>query len=169
MNNNLVTEQDIRMPQFRDAKLEDLEFDASGEVVRKDRFEKSMRRISSMMHGVNGLSARSGWTCEQVVNAVEELKAKLERLKSLILALELAPQDAEFYNPESKEYVKNIDKDAWEKDKKDSNSLIGFESCKHDEEWSENSAWFEYINVLVSIADLKAEISSIARGANEDT
>lgn len=35
-----VTEQDIRLPQFRDAKLEDLEFDASGEVVRKDRFEK---------------------------------------------------------------------------------------------------------------------------------
>ena len=71
MSKNLVTEQDIRLPQFRDAKLEDLEFDASGEVVRKDRFEKSMRKISSMLHGVNGLSARGSWTCEQVVEAVQ--------------------------------------------------------------------------------------------------
>lgn len=70
MNKNPVTEQDIRLPQFRDAKLEDLEFDGSGEVVRKDRFEKSMRKLSGMLHGVNGLSARSGWTCEQVVEAV---------------------------------------------------------------------------------------------------
>ena len=70
MSKDRVTEQDIRLPQFKDAKLEDLEFDASGEVVRKDRFEKSMRKISSMLHGVNGLSPSRNWTCEQVVEAV---------------------------------------------------------------------------------------------------
>lgn len=66
-----VTERDIRLPQFQDAKLEDLEFDASGEVVRKDRFERAIRKISSMLHGVNGLSPRDSWTCEQVVEAVQ--------------------------------------------------------------------------------------------------
>ncbi len=71
MSEKQVTERDIRLPQFRDANLEDLEFDGSGEVVRKDRFEKSMRKIQGMLHGVNGLSARSSWTCEQVVEAVE--------------------------------------------------------------------------------------------------
>ncbi|WP_180076890.1 hypothetical protein [Acinetobacter sp. YH12251] len=76
MSKDQVTERDIRLPQFKDANLEDLEFDASGEVVRKDRFEKSMRKISSMLHGVNGLSPRDGWTCEQVVEAV---KIVLER------------------------------------------------------------------------------------------
>lgn len=67
-----VTELDLRMPEFRDPKLklEDLEFDGSGQVVRKDRFEKAMRKISGMLHGVNGLSAREGWTCDQVVEAV---------------------------------------------------------------------------------------------------
>lgn len=74
MNKQQVTEQDLRMPQFRTAKIEDLEFDASGEVVRKDRFEKSMRTISGILNGVNGLSPRTSWTCEQVVEAVRMLK-----------------------------------------------------------------------------------------------
>lgn len=70
-----VTELDLRRPEFQDPKLtpEHFEFDADGCVVRKDRFEKSMRKISSMLHGVNGLSARASWTCEQVVEAVRIL------------------------------------------------------------------------------------------------
>ena len=75
-NKDQVTERDIRLPQFKDSKQEDLEFDGTGEVVRKDRFETSMRKISGMLHGVNGLSSRSSWTCEQVVEAV---KIVLER------------------------------------------------------------------------------------------
>lgn len=73
MSKNQVTERDIRLPQFKDSDVADLEFDATGDVVRKDRFEKSMRKISSMLHGVNGLSARASWTCEQVVEAVRIL------------------------------------------------------------------------------------------------
>ena len=69
-----VTERDIRLPQFQDAVLEDLEFDASGDVVRKDRFEKAIRKISSMLHGINGLSPCESWTVEQVVEAVRMLK-----------------------------------------------------------------------------------------------
>ncbi|OIH08616.1 hypothetical protein A7M79_07320 [Acinetobacter baumannii] len=70
MSKEVVTERDIRLPEFKDAKLEDLEFDGSGKVVRKDRFETSMRKISGMLSGVNGLGPRSPWTCEQVVEAV---------------------------------------------------------------------------------------------------
>lgn len=71
MSKEIVTEKDIRMPEFKDANIEDLEFDASGNVVRKDRFETSMRKISGMLRGVNGLDASSTWTCEQVVEAVK--------------------------------------------------------------------------------------------------
>lgn len=73
---NQVTELDLRMPEFRDPKLklEDLEFDADGQVVRKDRFERAVRQISGILHGVNGLSASTGWTCDQVIEAVRQLR-----------------------------------------------------------------------------------------------
>ena len=38
MSTKAVTEADFRRPQFRDAKIEDYEFDGSGELARKDRF-----------------------------------------------------------------------------------------------------------------------------------
>jgi hypothetical protein len=41
-----VTERDFRMPQFRDAKVEDYEFRDDGKVVRKDRWEMGLRRIA---------------------------------------------------------------------------------------------------------------------------
>jgi hypothetical protein len=40
-----VTERDVRMPQFQDADLADLEFREDGQVVRKDRWEMALRRI----------------------------------------------------------------------------------------------------------------------------
>lgn len=44
-----VTERDIRMPEFRDANLEDLEFMGDGKVVRKDRWETGIRKIRSAL------------------------------------------------------------------------------------------------------------------------
>ena len=44
-----VTERDIRLPEFRDAKLEDLEFRGDGKVVRKDRWETAIREIRSIL------------------------------------------------------------------------------------------------------------------------
>lgn len=41
-----VTEEDIRMPEFIGASLEDLEFRADGKIVRKDRWEQGIRRIA---------------------------------------------------------------------------------------------------------------------------
>lgn len=68
-----VTELDLRRPEFQDPKLkpEHFEFDSTGEVVRKDRFERGMRKIASILHGVNGLSPSGSWNVEQVVEAVQ--------------------------------------------------------------------------------------------------
>lgn len=48
-----VSERDVRMPEFREANLDDLEFDGTGEVVRKDRWEMAIRSIVGMLedHG----------------------------------------------------------------------------------------------------------------------
>lgn len=161
-----VTEQDIRLPQFRDAKLEDLEFDASGEVVRKDRFEKSMRTISSRLHGINGLSARSSWTCEQVVEAVKITITNLTRLKELTIALNSFPDGAEFYHPENKTYIKNIDQEHLEEARKepDLSHLINHETLDVNDsnKWKPDSGFLEYIDVLLSTEDIKKEILKIA-------
>jgi hypothetical protein len=42
-----VTERDLRMPEFRDAKPEELEFRDDGALVRKDRWESGVRRIAN--------------------------------------------------------------------------------------------------------------------------
>lgn len=155
-----VTERDIRLPQFKDAELNDLEFDSSGEVVRKDRFEKSMRKIQGMLHGVNGLSARSGWTCEQVVEAVKIAIKDFEELKAFVVALKLFPIDAEFYHPENKEYIKNIDQEMLEMARNDeaNRDLINFDYCKFGNNWETSSAFIDYINVLMSKKDLEDKI-----------
>lgn len=44
-----VTERDLRMPEFRDAKLEELEFREDGTLVRKDRWETTVRDIVSFL------------------------------------------------------------------------------------------------------------------------
>ena len=67
--NRAVTERDIRLPEFKDAKLEDLEFRDDGRVVRKDRWEMGVRRIASAV----GLNARESWEIGQVVVTVAEL------------------------------------------------------------------------------------------------
>lgn len=46
-----VTEFDLRKEEFKDPKLkpEMFEFDSTGEVVRKDRFEIGMRKIQGIL------------------------------------------------------------------------------------------------------------------------
>lgn len=165
---NQVTELDLRMPEFRDPKLklEDLEFDADGQVVRKDRFERAMRQISGILHGVNGLSARSSWTCDQVVEALNIQLKKFKHLEKLILIADFAPDDAEFYHPENQCYVKNIDQEhlAIARSKPSESHLINFEFFELGEEWELNSACLEYVNVLVTIGEVKQKIISVLSG-----
>lgn len=50
-----VTERDFRMPEFRDAKVEDYEFrKGDGKLVRKDRWERGMRSVAFMLFDDTG-------------------------------------------------------------------------------------------------------------------
>lgn len=69
---NEVTERDIRLPEFRDAKLEELEFRADGKVVRKDRWETAIYKIRSLL-GDN----RREFEIHDVVGAVRALVATI--------------------------------------------------------------------------------------------
>ncbi|MDU9399010.1 hypothetical protein [Pseudomonas sp. zfem003] len=47
-----VTELDFRMPEFRNAKVEDYEFRQDGKLVRKDRWERGIHTIRAIIgHG----------------------------------------------------------------------------------------------------------------------
>lgn len=73
MSKEQVTERDIRMPEFKDAKLEDLEFRDDGKVVRKDRWETGIRSIRSILGDY-----RREFEISDVVNAVRALVATIE-------------------------------------------------------------------------------------------
>ncbi len=64
-----VTERDLRIPEFIDAKVEDLEFREDGTVVRKDRWERGFRKIAYAM----GHSPRAGFEIEDVADRVVTL------------------------------------------------------------------------------------------------
>lgn len=65
-----VTEQDFRMPEFRDAKPEEYEFRVDGKLVRKDRWERGITRIVSIV----GRSVRE-FEIDDVVEDVRNLVA----------------------------------------------------------------------------------------------
>lgn len=67
-----VTERDIRVPEFRDAKLEDLEFRGDGKVVRKDRWETGIHRIRMALG-----DRRREFEIDDVCQAVEALIASI--------------------------------------------------------------------------------------------
>lgn len=59
MSTTEVTERDFRMPQFRDAKPEDYERREDGEIVRKDRWETTVRAIATKI----GVDPREEFEC----------------------------------------------------------------------------------------------------------
>lgn len=64
-----LCEDDFRMPEFRGAKLEDYERRDDGKIVRKDRWEKGMRRIAYAL----GFNGREGFEIEDVIEKVRQL------------------------------------------------------------------------------------------------
>lgn len=70
MAGRIVTERDFRLPEFRDANVEDYEFRGDGKLVRKDRWE---RAIGTIRHLV-GLTGRE-FEIPDVVDAVRQLAA----------------------------------------------------------------------------------------------
>ena len=64
-----ITERDFRLPEFLDSKVEDYEQRSDGAVVRKDRWERAVREICSLV----GLSVRE-FEIDDVVEAVSKLQ-----------------------------------------------------------------------------------------------
>ena len=68
MTSRKVTEQDFRLPEFRDAIPDDYEFRADGKLVRKDRWEKGILSIVGVLGG-----SRRDFEIRDVVTQVERL------------------------------------------------------------------------------------------------
>lgn len=64
------TDDDFRLPEFRGAKIEEYEFDSTGQLVRKDRFKTSMFAIAESLD-IN--CRREGWKCDDAVEGVDAL------------------------------------------------------------------------------------------------
>lgn len=47
--NRQVTERDLRAPEYREGEPSDYEFRSDGKVVRKDRWERGIREIKSVL------------------------------------------------------------------------------------------------------------------------
>ena len=172
-----VTEFDLRHPDFKDPDLkpEHFEFDGSGDIARKDRFERGMQRVHGLLIDFNLSSSRDTWTVDGELKKLKKYMDDMRYLKELICIVEGAPEDAEFYHSENKCYVKNIDQEHLDiaKAEPSKSHLINFEFCGVGKAWEESSGWLEYIQSLVFIADLNEEIQVIsgfkeaAAGPNE--
>jgi hypothetical protein len=68
MTGRQVTEQDFRMPEFKEAKVEDYEFREDGKLVRKDRWERAIGSIRFLV----GIEGRE-FEISEVVDAVRTL------------------------------------------------------------------------------------------------
>lgn len=69
-----VTERDFRMQQFRDADPADYEMRDDGRIVRRDRWEMTVRKIAGLM----GYDAREGFETDLLVMTVSSLVDRAE-------------------------------------------------------------------------------------------
>lgn len=82
MTKREVTEQDFRMPEYRDANPEDYEFRTDGKLVRKDRWEIGIRAIV----GILGLS-RDDFEVNDTVEIVREMHKAVDKSFAMNKAL----------------------------------------------------------------------------------
>ena len=66
--NKKVTENDFRLPQYKDANPDDYEFLIDGTIARKDRYYTALNTIRHLV----GISSRS-YEIEDIIKAVETL------------------------------------------------------------------------------------------------
>ena len=76
-----VTEQDFRMPEFRNAKPEDYEWRADGKLVRKDRWEQGIQSIRFLV----GIDARE-FEIPDVIQRVRDLARVREAVVAYLSA-----------------------------------------------------------------------------------
>jgi len=67
-----VTENDFRLPEFHDAKVEDYERRSDGRIVRKDRWEKTCWEIAGLL----GIDPREGFECDLLLFSLKQLIEK---------------------------------------------------------------------------------------------
>ena len=90
-------------------------------------------------------------------------KITLDAAKKVVAEI---PNGADFYHPENQCFVKNIDGEHLEiaEAEPKTSHVISFDSsCRHKYRsdcdcingWAEDSAWLEYINILIPVAELK--------------
>jgi len=63
-----VTENDFRMPEFKDKSPDDYEFRSDGKIVRKDRWEMAIHRIKYIL-GDN----RKEFEIEEIISSISNL------------------------------------------------------------------------------------------------
>lgn len=160
-----VTEFDLRCPEFKYPEItpDMFEFDGSGEIVRKDRFEQGIKRIRGIFIEQGLASSSSSWCVDEVINLVRGLTIRFDRLKYLMWIIQNMPEDAEYFHFDNQEYVKNIN-DTRRKSEADTKHYLVFLNGV----WESSRAYVEYIDVLVSIDDLKEEIGQIVTGDNNE-
>lgn len=73
MTSRTVTELDFRIPELRDAKVEDYEFRGDGKLVRKDRWERALVSIRFLV----GVSGRE-FEIPDIVEAVRVMAGQFE-------------------------------------------------------------------------------------------
>ena len=78
-----VSEQDFRLPEFRDAKLEDYELRDDGVVVRKDRWEQGLRSIAIMLadSDIDGIDFDFSGRSFEITDVVSGVLAVINKLQ----------------------------------------------------------------------------------------
>lgn len=76
---------DFRMPEYRDAKVEDYELCQDGVVARKDRWETAVRSIRHLV----GLDAREF----EISDVIEEVRKLAAERESWLILSELEAED----------------------------------------------------------------------------
>lgn len=89
MKKREVTEQDFRMPEYRDAKPEDYEFDGNGKLARKDRWEQGIRGICCIVGG----SPREPFDIQSVVRKVGAVAAYARRVEENVQRIKNISED----------------------------------------------------------------------------
>lgn len=75
--NREVTERDLRQPQFRDVKPDELEFRRDGVLVRKDRWEQGFRRVASLLSRYDKAIDKNGFEIDEIVNHLDKILDQL--------------------------------------------------------------------------------------------
>lgn len=75
MAKRAIIERDLRMPEFADCELTDLERREDGTIARKDRWENGLRTIASIV----GFNPRETFEVADVVQTVREIMASKGR------------------------------------------------------------------------------------------